>query len=804
MFDPPKRFVKLLCLLSVLTLVQCSSYDPDQPVSITITDQVVKKSPNRLGINIGESTYFGDQQISSTLLPHGDFSRGQQVSFVRNKTPHATIVSDRYARPEKPHRNPFVSFEGGTYYIGSGPRAGETGHILQHASGAAEYTLEHSGVPIETDDVIWIKGPYTDRARPESKYDENLIGIGDFRTLDSSKAVLEFIDNESKPGDQILNILFSPSSADESGGLKHYFNAAPNTEYIARVRARSDSPYAKLNVTMANLGIPHGESGDLIRLAAETDSNLTPEWKTYTFRATTTSNLAIANRFSAIKFSVRMDPAETVNRSAQIDWVELEDGTRKSETGFNANLLPILKEAQPGVIRFYQLAARGATMDSITARSTKESPWKYISSGNRYYMQNTHGVMDNCLTLSKEMNAKPWIAVGGANDPNDWYQLISYLAAPEDFDEYSRKRASHGFETPWTHSFETIYLEIGNEWWNTLFRPFHIWTPGNYGELCNTIIRKIKTHPHFDEERIKIVIGGWAANARDWNAKLDETVQGHDFISLAPYMIHRLDHFDTEEEKYSTLFADVEGYGSRAGDAILKELKKSKKNTRFAIYELNTHLTGGEAPPSVASEICPSLAAGIAVLDMSMTLMREMKADPITYFTLLKRADNDKEGKRVGLWGNLLRDPDGTFRSRPVWEGLSLANNHLIQGDMVEVRITNSPTWKQAQNGSVPAMKKVPVIHAYAFHSKSKDTGKRTANVLVINRSLYDEIPLDINLPFTAISKVNRYILGGNHYTDNNENGASIQLTESTVELSPDSTIMIPPFSAIVYQFQES
>jgi hypothetical protein len=788
----------------VVTLVQCSSYDHEQPVSITITEQVVQKSPGRLGINIGESTYFGDQQISSSLLPHGEFPQGQQITLVRNKTPHPTIISDRYSKREKPHRNPFVSFEGGTYYIGSGPRAGESGAILQHESGAAEYTLEHSGVPIETDDLIWIKSTFTDRARPEWKYDENLIGIGDFRTLDRSIAELKLLDNESKSGDQILVIQFAKSASDESGGIKHYFNATSNTEYTAKVRARSDSPYAKLSVTLANLGIPHGEPGDEIRLTPETDPNLTPEWKTYTFRATTTSNEAIANRFSAIKFSVEMGQAETTHRSVQIDWVELDDANRKSETGFNARLLPILKEAQPGVIRFYQLAARGATMDSITAQSIKDSPWKYISSGNRYYMQSTHGVMDDCLTLSKEMGADPWVAVGGANDPNDWYQLISYLAAPKDFDDYSRKRASHGFDAPWTESFDVIYLEIGNEWWNTLFRPFHIWTPENYGELCNTLIRKIKLHPHFDENRIKIIVGGWAANARSWNAKLDKTVDGHDFISLAPYLLHRLDKYDTLEDKYSTLFADIEGYGVRAGKSVLKEMKKNGKNTPFAIYELNTHLTGGEAPPFVASEICSSLAAGVAVLDMSMVLMRDMKADPITYFTLLKRADNDKEGPRTGLWGNLVRDPDGNFRSRPVWEGLKLANNHLIQGDMVDVQVMNSPTWSQKKNGSVPEIRKVPAIHAYAFRSVSKETKKRNVNVLVINRSLYEELPLTMTLPFSPKSKVNTFILESDHFTDNNENSSLIQLKESSIEWNPESPLTIPPVSAIVYQFQES
>ena len=803
MFNLVTCKARAIALPILLSVAACSSYDPEQPVVITVIDTVVLESPNRLGINIGESTYFGDQQISSALLPHGDFSEGQQARIIRNKVKHENVISDKWNRPDKPHRNPSDSFEGGTYHIASGPRAGETGTIVKHTKGEAEFTLEHSGLPIEMDDLIWVKSPFTDRARPSNKYDQDLIGIGDFRYIEGSEGTLHFIPNPERPLDQVLEFNFEDPSKDSTAGIRHFFTGTADTEYVARVRARSDITNAELSVSLSNLGIRHRDSGHEIKLKPDGSSELTSEWTIHTFRGKTTHNPDIAERFSAVEFKVHVGPGDESARTVQIDWVELEDNKRKHANGFNAKLLPVLEDARPGILRFYKLASQGATIDSIAARSTKVSPWKYVSSVRGYSMQSTHGVLDNCLNLSRDVGANPWVVIGGANDPSDWYKLISYVAAPKEFDEYSRQRASHGYDAPWIDSFDTLYLEIGNEWWNTLFKPFHVWNADNYGELCNSIIRVIHTHPHFPKDKIKIIVGGWAANARNWNAKLDKTVNGHDYISLAPYLLHRLDKYATDEEKYGTLLADVDGYRERAGRTVLKELAKNNKDTRLAIYELNTHLTEGEAPPSVASEICTSHAAGIAVLDMAMTLMKEMNTDPVTYFTLLKRADGVDEKRRLGLWGNLLRENDGTFRARPVWEGLRLANKYLIQGDMVEALVDNTPTRAQEKNGSVPAMKKVPAIHAFGFADVDEGTGKRKLNLLVLNRSLGNHLPLKFNLPFDFAPEVRTVSLSSTHYADNNEVDTQIRIQESDVTVTSEQTVNIEPYTAVVFQFRE-
>lgn len=805
-----KLVIGIIAALVLLTLVVMGGYQwmglggPDTP-TVTVVDRTHIASPQKLGINVGRSAYYGDQQVSATLLPHGGFAKGQQTLLIRVKDGTATTVTDSFSRPDKPHRSYHDTFEGGIYTIMSGKRAGETGRVTAHESGTSVFTLENSGTVFENDDIVILKSSYVTHAEPARKSGEQKLGIGDFLSIQDSFVELDFVDAESDPSDQYLRIAFANNEKRASGGIKHYFTATGETEYVATVRARAlnNKEDTQLSLHIVNLGINHKDLGARINLECDSSSTLTNEWQTFTFRGTTSDNPYIAKRFSALKVTATR-PADDTDSAVYIDYIDLQDAHKKSPTGFNQHVVNAIKEAQCGVLRFYGLSDNGSTVDAFTAASPTFSPWNYVSFQEHYSMQTIHAVLDDWMKLSEEVGSQPWISVGGANTPDDWYNLISYLAAPAGTDDYADKRVRNGHADPWLDSFDTIYLEIGNEWWNTIFRPYHIWTPENYAELCNTIIRKIESHPHFDKSRIKIVVGGWAANAREWNQRLDASVKGHDFISIAPYILHRLDNYATDEEKYGALFADTEAYSKRAGKKFLKHLKKNGNNTKIAVYELNTHLTQGKVTASVASEIGVSQASGVAVLDQAMTLLRDMQANPITYFTLLKRGDGRGEERRLGLWGNLLRTDDGTFRARPVWHGLRLANQYLIDGDMIEARMAGSPTWNQLENGSIPAMKKVPYLHSYAFRSIDEGTGKRNVNLLLINRHLTDTLPVTIKLPFEPGATVQITTLTSPNITDNNEERDTVQLeTVTQDDFHQGIMVHIPKHTAAVYQIHE-
>ncbi|MBI2434904.1 MAG: hypothetical protein HYV26_18780 [Candidatus Hydrogenedentes bacterium] len=523
--------------------------------------------------------------------------------------------------------------------------------------------------------------------------------------------------------------------------------------------------------------------------------SLTAEWQEFSFEATTYADSTIADNFSSFSIGSALDTAAASPVRVWLDDIRLEDSNAETPSGFIRPAVEAMKEARCGVLRFYGTSSLGSLVEEFTAENTTQAPWSFVSLASFFRFNSTDTVLDQWMELSREVGARPWVNVGSANSPDDWYRLVSYLAAPAEFDDDAKRRAAHGYAAPWTETFDKIYLEIGNEWWNSIFSPYYLWDPVKHGELCKNIIAKVQEHPHLQADKIEIIAGGWAVNAHHWNGVVDATSQGQDSISIAPYLLHKLDNSKTPEDKYRTLFADVDAYLQGPGASTLEDLEKNAKQTSLAIYELNTHLTGGSAGPKVASEICPSLAAGVAVLDKAMALMASMKTNPIVYFTLLQRSFQD----RLGLWGVLIRTPDGELRPRPVWQGLRLANQYLIDGPMLKVEVEGSPTWDQPENGSIAETDNVPYIHAYAFRPKGD---KERLNVLLINRHLSQPFRMTVVLPFRPAPAAQRVILSGENPADNNEEREQIQVREEKVD-NFDGTVTVPACSAVVYQLSE-
>jgi alpha-L-arabinofuranosidase len=622
-----------------------------------------------------------------------------------------------------------------------------------------------------------------------------MAGIGDFRAALDDGVLLDFVPSEASAGDQYLRITF-PGGSRTASGVRHYLKALPGADYTLRVRARTDLAGVRLSVEFRNFGIPEAAPGNRVTLAGTpADGALDGNWRTFTFTGSTPDDDRIDTGLSAIAVFLTA-PEGAPPGAAYLDDIVLEDEALATPSGFSRPLVERLKEARCGTLRFYGIAELGSLVEGMTAPGAAEAPWTYLSLASFGRANLVHAVIDQWMVLASEVGAQPWITVGGPNFPNDWQRLVSYLAAPAGFDAASAQRAAQGRVQPWLDDFDTIYLEIGNEWWNSLFSPYHIQEPAKYGEFCATVAQAVRAHPHFDPDRIKIVAGGWAINANNWNGTVDAVSEGHDLVSIAPYLLHALDRHDTPEARYGALFADVAAYAQDGGRRTREALAANGKGTGVAVYELNTHLVSGQAPAEVASAVCTSVAAGVAVLDQAMAVMSDLGASPINYFTALQRGFNSG-GTRLGLWGVLLRTPDGSLRPRPVWHGLRLANQHLIEGDLVRAVVEEGPTWNQPENGSVPATANVPFLAAYAFRREGGH------NLLLVNRHRAQSIAVAVEGLAPASGPVRTHLLTADRISDNNEDAERVVLREGTA--APEAgalTLNVPPFSALVARIE--
>lgn len=796
-----RRYAILALTLPTLWLASGCGNTP-APALVTVGDAVLLSNVERLGVNLGPEAYYDDQQYLENPFLHGGFPKGRQSLIVRTKAGTSNAFADADFNPTDKDRRLARELTGGTYYVATGARQGEHGALLAHDLATGTFTVEKTGAPFEDDTYVWLRGDDESHALPEPE-DPNVergLGIGDFRLVEDEGVKVELADSDAQSRDQALNVLLPPETKEEvGGGVKHYLRATGDTAYRVHVRARSALSGARIGVRLMNLGVKSGDDGR-IDFDAPLGATLTPQWRDLVFEAHNPHNTAINTSFGAIEVLGigRNTTAETAR--IEIDAIRVEDLHLQSGQAFSKQVIDTLKEARPGTLRFYNVFDIAVPMEAFTAKDSASAPWSFLSLASGARTGTVTATLDECLALAKTVGARPWITVGNANTPEDWYNLLSYLGGPQD-DPQGKRRADHGQADPWTSAFDRIYLEIGNEWWNPIFYPFHVNAPEKYGAICKAIIDRVKQHPNYDPARIKIVCGGWAINAHNWNGVVDAKSSGQDYLSVAPYLLNDLDIFKKPEDKYGALFASVDAYQQGGGASTRDALKANGKGTRLAVYELNTHLTGGKAPENVASEICMSSAAGVAVLDQAISMMANFGASPVNYFVLLQREFNG----RGGLWGTLVREGDGTLVPRPVWQGLRLANQHFLDGDLVSTQVTGGGAWNQPENGSIPAMSGLPYIHAYTCITRDAQSQKRRAQVLLINRSVTLPIRATVALPFTPKEDAKTTVLVGNTIDSNNEDGEHVRLNSSGVKWpATGGVLLLPPASATVLQLDEA
>ena len=242
-----------------------------------------------------------------------------------------------------------------------------------------------------------------------------------------------------------------------------------------------------------------------------------------------------------------------------------------------------------------------------------------------------------------------------------------------------------------------------------------------------------------------------------------------DRYAIAPYVVHRLqkEHMDflkTDDE----LFRWYMAYPLHAlFDNPLGNQGKVMHNTKveYSVYEVNYHITSGDAPLEPRNKVAPSLGGAISIANYMLGMIKNYQIRTQCFFSFLGPAMKTKVGN-VKLWGAVLSMRKGNERFRPQWHAMAMVNR-AIGGDLLETLHTgHEPTFQAFgtfRHVKRPINVEYPVLYSYAF----KDDNK--IGLVLVNLDIKEAQEVKLVFPFEPIEKARMEILTADRIDANNE-----------------------------------
>ena len=420
----------------------------------------------------------------------------------------------------------------------------------------------------------------------------------------------------------------------------------------------------------------------------------------------------------------------------------IQEGDR-NPTAFRDHVVATLKRLNPGVLRHLQMG--GGSLDNLLtpreARRTsacfrRETPpdgtWPAHPKQNGGADITPFGLHE-FLGLCEEVGTDPWYCLPGAMYVDEMKSFMEYLGGPVTT-KYGKLRADRGHPKPWTEVFGHIHVEIGNEAWNYLCTGFE----GR--EYWNDLFTAAKASPCYKPDQFRFHAGGQAV----WVGRNTTNARRHpaaDAVAVAPYIIHQMSKAQLEAMKSDeALFSWVFGYPwfhGHTGYMAKNYAEVTKKLGKpLSIYEVNHHITGGDAPPGPRNRIVAGIGGGLNVANWMLLMLQEQKVRVQNAFTLTQLSYG-----KVRLWGITVSMKLGEERYRPTFLAEMLINR-VLSGDLVAVAKSGAdPKWTCTAVYDKNKPFDVPYIQAYATRDG------RTRGLIVFNLHRASELPARVALP---------------------------------------------------------
>jgi alpha-L-arabinofuranosidase len=741
---------------------QAASNESGGVTHLRVTDQVILPGVTRLGINLGEQTYYDSGQMVRNLLYRNPGFEGMAYRSILH-----CLSSGPSSCTDTHHAFtwPAGFWDGARFEVLDGTAVGRKGGVKASGPSGGGYglTLDAGGPAIGAGDWLAVSKEFP--GDPAAGWWPKTEGGA---RLEAERKDL----SPETEGRQALRI--EANGPGQSVELKSYFDS---TEGFTFVRMRGRYRLSFRAKALAGSRTLHAHVKRIVNGKAdylEQDFQLTPSWADY------------HAEFAANEGAGPVGPVEAgfsvTGGSLLLDDVDLEQtgGDATNRTAFRDEVLQTLRELRPGVLRLMSSHAQlGSTVDNLLAAPMARqrpgfSTWQTT-------MEDIPIGIPEFLELCREVGAEPWIVAPTAMSADEARELAEYLAGGVGTPG-GALRAAQGQREPWTRTFKTIHIELGNETWNGIFQGESMDDPAAYGRRADTIFHVLRGAAGADVGQFDLVVGSQAANP--WRSgEVLRTAHTANSLAIAPYLMDSVTHWSNDDELYGPLMAQPEQM-SRNG--IVQATQAAAGGRQLAIYEVNLHTTEGSATQDVLDRLTPSAAAGVAIAGHMLRMMRDHGVRDEMLFSLPQFRFRRADGTPVRLWGSVVQmGAEGRARPQLLAEALA---NRVIHGNMVKVEVSGeNPTHDQPEGNDGVRLNGVHEIDAYAFQD-----GK-THGLIVFNYGLHQARRINLEaagLNANSAAKVWRLVSSGPGSSNEQEVQVSVKeerLSGTELDMAPCS-----------------
>jgi hypothetical protein len=736
---------------------------------VTISNTVAAAGIDRPGINLGGLSSYGSQQLLKSLnYVNGGYFSGTYAgatypcSLGGNNT--TTTWYNNITHPSGYPANFWVgaSFVAVNAATGTSYGAGQvTASTSNTGSTGITFTLLpalSSACNPSQNDVLIVRLTAANTLLAPSQL-LNVCPGASWNTSDTSPSSSNTQRSLQMPSDCPLTFnidatLANRTNTDASLGTQQVNFINLNGSYHATFKAKCLVEGCSANFSL-------GRVGSTTFIGSTTVSpvfNTTPAvgWTTYDYPFTA-SETGVQGRTVTYSF--------TCKGSCLLQDADVIEGSTLpgNTTAFRDAVVYELQKLHPGSIR-YMDPSQWCSDVSDEVATTGNRRWCGASS----WLPGSNQALgyNDVLQLGDLLGTDVLISVGQLNQPSDWSMLIHWLS-------------TSGWTAKYAASGHKIYLEDGNETWNSGMGATLYYGNGMaYGYTLGPNMAAAKSAEGYDPNIIKLVGNSWVAPNQGyggfgWVHSVLTVAKGTpnglpDFVDVAPYTLNYLGNFDTHGSNVAGTGApfldewaedaNLDSVTSPTSNSQSMYLNQQYAKTNFGVgtlvYEVNQSTTAGiAATQSQLDQIGASVGTALAIAEHVLLMQRDAQVSgPIHAFTLAEpytgyscKGDGCVAGAVMPLWGaNLFmatgpgQTPGSANTDRPLAIALGVINNAIGSNtNLVAVTQSGTPTFKypggQKANGSptILANPAVPYVNCFAYSN-----GQGNGTTICFNNNL--------------------------------------------------------------------